>query len=196
MRLACYIVSCSIALALAGCDSRSSSSKSVATGTTRASSSVDVVQPKIRWPSATLVDHATRVALPLDAQRLLTRSPVPVLVPPKDVRLDAVKLVVDDEFYAFSAKLETGASIVVQGTRARVRIEGVEPVPGRMALHGDVLGHVTENEGIRVATWIENETSYSVDLECVSPEEAQCTSDDQVIALAKSLVFVGGEGSQ
>lgn len=170
---------------LAACDaSTSSPAKSEAPPV------VTTVQPKVQFPQVTDRGRAALEALPAEAQKRVPSSPVPVLVP-TDRALSSVTLMVDREYYALFAKIP-GGTIHVQGTRARVEVEGIPQAPGKSVLRGGLRAHLTENEGIRVASWMENEVSYAVDLECESPEAPMCASDKEVVAIANGLVHVGG----
>lgn len=154
----------------------------------------ETIQPTVTFPPATKITRPVLERLPADAKKLVRKATVPVLVPPDGVKPESIVVIVEPEFYAVSAKTETGASISVQGTRSRVRYDDVPAAAGRTQLHEGLRGFVTENEGIHVASWVENEVAYSVDLECASPDDALCKDDEGVIQMAKQLVFVGGGG--
>ena len=48
--------------------------------------------------------------------------------------------------------------------------------------------YVTENDGIKTATWIENGTAYALDIECASEKDERCTSSDYIKNVVKGLV--------
>ena len=127
-----------------------------------------------------------------DARSQLARSPVPVLAPNAEVRLERPTIVVEGEFYSITGRV-AGATINIQGTRAAHDYEGVAPHPGNRALRSG-KGFVTENEGIRSASFMENGAAYSVDVECASADDARCKNDGFVVALVNRLVYVGGAG--
>lgn len=153
--------------------------------------SASTVKPAITWPSADAIDPRALDVLG-DARSQLSRSPVPVLAPNGDLRLERPTVIVEGEYYAITARV-TGATISVQGTRAAHRYEGVDPHPGNRALRKG-KGFVTINEGIRSASFVENGAAYTVDVECASASDARCQSDAFVVELVERLAYVGGAG--
>lgn len=151
----------------------------------------NVVTSNVIWPASTQIDRALLGALGAEARAKVSRAPVPVLVPRGD-DLVAASLVVEPEFYAFSHRRD-GLTVAVQATRREHRHEGVGPIRGDRPLRG-TMGFVTENEGIRSASWRENGVAYSVDLECETPTDARCADDTLVTSIVEGLSFVGGGG--
>lgn len=149
------------------------------------------VKPAIAWPAADAIDARALEALG-DARSRIDRSPVPVLAPSPDLRLERPTVIVEGGFYAITARVN-GATINVQGTRIAHRREGVEPHPGDRALRAG-KGFVTVNEGIRSASFVENGAAYSVDVECASIADARCQSDAFVVEVVERLAYVGGAG--
>ena len=156
----------------------------------------EIIRPQVTFPPSSKVARDVRAALPSEARQALKRATMPVIVPSAAKKLRAITLVVEPEFYALSAKTEDNVSISVQGTRARVRYDEIPAMPGKTPLHDGILGHVTQNEGIWTAAWLENEVAYSVDFECASPDDAACADATRVIALAKELAYVGRGGDE
>ena len=156
----------------------------------------EIIRPQVTFPSSSKIAKDVRASLPAEARLALKRATMPVIVPSATKKLRAIALVVEPEFYALSAKTDDNVSISVQGTKARVRYDDIPPIPGKTALHDGILGHVTQNEGIWTASWMENEVAYSVDFECASPEDAACADASRVIALAKELAYVGRGGDE
>lgn len=156
----------------------------------------EIIRPQVTFPASSKIAKEVRAALPSEARLALKRATMPVIVPSTTKRLRAIALVVEPEFYALSAKTDDNVSISVQGTKARVRYDDIPPIPGKTPLHDGILGHVTQNEGIWTASWMENEVAYSVDFECASPEDAACADASRVIALAKELAYVGRGGDE
>ncbi len=150
-----------------------------------------VVTSNVIWPASSQVDRGLLGALGAEARAKVSRAPVPVLVP-RGSDLAAASLVVEPEFYAFSHRHD-GITVVVQATRREHRYEGVGPVRGDRLVRG-TTGFVTENEGIRSASWRENGVAYTVDLECETPTDARCADDTLVMSLVDGLAFVGGGG--
>jgi hypothetical protein len=55
-----------------------------------------------------------------------------------------------------------------------------------------VMGHVTVNEGIRAASWIEDGVAHALDLECAVAGDPRCADDAYLLGLIEGLVFAGG----
>ncbi len=149
----------------------------------------ELVAPSIEWPDPSSIDREALAALPETGQKLVPSAPVPVLVP-KGLALSSTVVIVEREFYSLSAKLPGGATLAISGTRAQ-RDRGIAPFAGNVKLRKG-MGRLSENEGIRVATFMEGGASYSIDLECATKDDARCASPDAVRDLANGLVFVGG----
>ena len=45
--------------------------------------------------------------------------------------------------------------------------------------------YVTENEGIKTATWIEKGTAYALDIECTSVRDQRCASPEEIAAFCR-----------
>jgi hypothetical protein len=125
---------------------------------------------------------------------------VPVLAP-KDLRLTTPTLVVEGEYFALTGRVEDASSharatVSIQGTRAAHRYESVDPVSGTrdLARGATIRGLVSNNEGIRTASWIENGTAYSVDVECSEHTDLRCQGDEFLLSVVAQLTFVGGSG--
>ncbi len=148
------------------------------------------ISPQIAWPAGA-ADTRALAALGGDAPAQLARSPVPVLAPSAADALESPAVVVGPEYYAITGRAH-GATVTIQGTRAQHAVEGVGPIEGDRAIRR-AKGFVTVNEGIRVASWMENGAAYSIDVECADPTgDARCTSDAFVLGLAERLAYVGG----
>lgn len=154
------------------------------------SPNTEVVTPKVVWPS-TARDERAFAALgePKHALELLARSPVPVLAP-THVALERPTFVVGAEYFALTGRI-SGATIAIQGTRARHRYDTVQPVSGDRVLRG-VPGFVSSNEGIRTTAWTENGASYSVDVECAERNDTRCASEAFVLDFVEKLGLAGG----
>jgi hypothetical protein len=142
-------------------------------------------------------DEAARETLPAQERTKIDESPVPVLVP-RAAAVD-VHLVVEPGFYAYAgrivSKLGDGrtsvATIAIQGNRFA---HEHPDFPKDVTTHDfrGTRGLFTINEGIATATWAENGATYSVDVECSVAEDPRCQDESFVLALTKSLAFVGG----
>lgn len=143
--------------------------------------------------------RAARLLLSADGTRtdtqisaLLARAPIPVLAP-TDRTLQAPTLSVGREYASLTGR-ESGTTVHVQATRAAHAYAGLRAQPGSHELRG-TKGFVSVNEGIRTASWIENEVAYSVDVECAAADDARCQDDRYLLDLVAHLVVVGGPGT-
>ena len=188
-----------------GCNGTPSASLGLSPAHDRApavSTSSVSVRPAVAWPAMSSIDERALVSLSSGGSKtdgeiraLVSRSPVPVLVP-KDLRLASPSLVVEGEYFALTGRAD-GATISLQGTRAAHRYEGVEPTAGNRELRGAsgaIRGFVSVNEGIRTASWIENGVAYGVDVECADSRDARCQNDDFLLSVVTQLTYVGGSG--
>lgn len=135
------------------------------------------------------VDRAALAALAPDARQAVTRATMPVLAL-ADARFATQAFVVEPAFYAQSAKAN-GLTIAIQGTKPSVRVDGVPATTGDRRVRGGA-GFVSENEGIRTATFVENGIAYAVDVECERRDDTRCTEDTFVLEIASALAYVGG----
>jgi hypothetical protein len=127
----------------------------------------------------------------------IAKSPVPVLWPSEG--LAGAVFVGEPVFYSVSGyqdvTLSNGeasrATVTVQGTSVTHNEERVDNVQN-LTLHGQ-RAHITRNEEIVSATWVEGGVYYTVDVECskVSADE-RCSRDTFVSAIADGLVKLGG----
>ena len=192
------------ALVVAACNGNTSATRTDEHAPTVATSSV-VVHPAVAWPAVSSADDGALASLSrsgdkndVDVRALVSRSPVPVLAP-KNTRLTTPTLVVEGEYFALTGRVAEGSSVAtvsIQGTRAAHRYESVDPVQGtRDVGRGKAnRGFVTVNEGIRTASWIENGTAYSVDVECSESTDSRCKGEEFLLSIVAQLTFVGGSG--
>jgi hypothetical protein len=116
---------------------------------------------------------------------------VTVLLPPSRQESNVET---DGKHYSTSQK-EGDLTVSITGSlaqpnRAEVDIDvgALKPTPA-----GTVRGvpvFVSENEGIRTATWTEKGTAYAVDIECQAATDARCSSPKYILDLVSSLVDV------
>lgn len=192
------------ALVLLGCNGNTSATRTDEHAPAVSTTSV-VVRPMVAWPAAATVDDGALLSLSRSGDKtdreiraLVARSPVPVLAP-KDVRLETPTLMVEGEYFALTGRVERAtsrATVSIQGTRAAHRYETVDPQAGTrdLARGANIRGFVTINEGIRTASWIENGTAYSVDVECSEHTDLRCQNEDFLLSVVAQLTFVGGSG--
>ena len=143
----------------------------------------------IAWPEAAQVDAPTRQRLSAAVHARLPEAPLPVLVP--DDGAEKGELFVGETWYAWSAEVDGGAKVSVQGSaqaRVHAHIDAADPTE---TIRG-VGGFISSNESIWTLSWIENGAAYSLEHECDDPKAALCENPDRALALAESMVFVGG----
>lgn len=140
----------------------------------------------LRVARARLSADGTRTASHVDER--LAAAPVPVLAP-ADRDLERPTLAVGREYASLTGR-DHGVTIHVQGTRSPVTRTAEVVAPTR-DLRG-VKGYVSQNEGIRTATWIEGGIAYSADIECAAADDARCQDESYLLTLIERLVVVGG----
>lgn len=153
-------------------------------GTVRGGERVERV---VTWPSGD-PDRDTRLSLGPDDIDTVDRASVPVLAPPGEWTGDLHVIPLDSGFALVARRGPT--KLVVQASRIAHLHPGLPPARPNTRVRG-VDGNVTENEGIRSATWIEHGVAYTADLECADPEAPAC-SDEGLVALVDALVYIGG----
>jgi len=121
----------------------------------------------------------------------VAKSAVPVLLP-SDIRdFEERRVTVDDMYYSAFFKDKT-RSVSVQGSRLKTEYPGLrESNEGKTRLRS-TEGFVTESEAIWTASWNEFGAAYLLSLECSKPNDKRCESEDHVLKLVNSLVYVGG----
>ena len=77
---------------------------------------------------------------------------------------------------------------LAQPKRAEMDIEALKPTPAGMSRGVPVF--VSENEGIRTATWTEKGTAYALDIECQAATDTRCSTTKYILDLVSSLVDV------
>lgn len=148
---------------------------------------------EVTWPAEATIDRASLAALSPEARERVNASRVPVLVPPRASLLAGAKVISKETWTVASMRAED-ATITITASRAARVVPGVGPAEGNRPIRG-TRGFVTQNEGIWGAAWRENGVSYSVEVECASPEAARCADGAFVTELAGELTFVGGAGA-
>jgi hypothetical protein len=150
--------------------------------------------PGPQWPRAESIDTSARTALPQAVAGRLQESPVPVLVPGDSRLLQRSEAVVVANQYTVTSKVDDStfsiqASPAQAGRTERSSAIKRTPVGGRAVFF-------TENEGIRVATWIENGVAYSAEIECAKADDPKCRDNTYLQSMIEKLVFVGGKGAR
>lgn len=148
-----------------------------------------------QWPRADTIDTAARSTLPPAAAGRLQESPVPVLVPSDSRLLQRAEAVVMPNQYTLTAKMDD-ATVSIQASPAPAagRAERTTTIPRTQV--GSRAVFFTENEAIRVATWIENGVAYSAEIECAKADDPKCRDDTYLRSMVEKLVFVGGKGAR
>jgi len=116
---------------------------------------------------------------------------VTVLMPPSRQESNVET---DGKSYAVSQK-EGDATVSITGSLARtnraeadIDVLALKPKPA-----GTVRGvpvFISENEGIRTATWTEKGTAFAIDIECQAATDTRCSSPTYILDLVSSLVDV------
>lgn len=142
------------------------------------------------WPDAAAVDTRVRERLPTATLAAVDRAPVPVLAP-SDPEWATPTIATPAAGYALSTRGD-GRTLVVQASREARLVPGIGRHEGRDRLRG-AAGYVTDNDGVKSASWIEAGAAYSVDLECDDVASPGC-SVEALRAEVERLVLVGGVG--
>ena len=114
-----------------------------------------------------------------------------VLLPEELARQESSSIpnmVVEQNHYALARK-DDDLSWSLTGSvvnRAESSIAATPPKP-TATLRG-VSVYVSENEGIKTATWIEKGTAFALDLECASAVDPRCTSSTYILDRVRQLV--------
>lgn len=152
------------------------------------STSLDEVEADQAAP--VLVD---RVALlSADARDALDASPHALLLPDDPTLLASTVVMSGPHFVAWAAR-DDGVAIALHGTDFRWTVGNDAPPPPPTDQVRGQLAEVSQNEGIRTATWDEGGFAWALDVECEDVyHDARCADDAYVRALAERLAFVGG----
>lgn len=147
-------------------------------------------------PTAAPTVSAARARALLDVMRPSSRAAmaattVPLLLP-DDLGIAATAMVTSGERWVAASIAQGDHTIAIHATR-----EAMSLPPGDRPAHRDRLrgvpATVSSNEGVRVATWMEDGVAYMVDVECSRPsEDPRCTQESFVRALVSGLVRVEG----
>lgn len=114
-----------------------------------------------------------------------------VLIPPELARAESLQgdgVVLQESYYSVTQDADN-LTLSVTGSLVDRNESGTTLAQGTPAatLRG-VPVYVTENEGIKTATWIENGTSFALDLECTSQSDERCRSSEYILEQVRSLV--------
>ena len=118
-------------------------------------------------------------------------SGLTVLVPTDLARAEISQspdVAVADNHYSISRQEEdltfslTGSLV----NRAEASIDAT-PVKETATIRG-VPVYVSENEGIKTATWIEKGTAYAMDIECSSANDNRCRTSDYILNRVGALL--------
>ncbi len=147
----------------------------------------------VRWPAPATIDQRVRAGLPARALATIAQAPVPVLVPPDAALLTHAQVVVEPAFYALSTR-DAGVTVSLHATRMAYRHDDIATAHVAATPLRGGRGFVTVNENVRSASWVENGTSYVLDVECTNARDARCQDDAYLLGLVEHLVYVGGSG--
>lgn len=144
------------------------------------------------WPSSSSLDEGALASLSADASAAASSAPAPVLVSSREALARATIVVLGDTWYSATANAD-GLNVTVGASLLAHRYRSIPPIAPSATLRGRPA-LITQNEGIWAATWREHGVSYSLDVECASPDEARCADDALLKEIAQGLVLVGGRG--
>ncbi len=125
--------------------------------------------------------------LPAEQQARISASAVPVLLP-RRLDLSATTLVVEPAYTATHVPAP-GLTISLHASRNARAYPGIAPAPGTRRLRGG-SGHVTRNEGIWTASWIEDGVAFALDLECADGTDPRCADERHLLELVEALAEV------
>ena len=148
-------------------------------------------QQPLPVPSQNATPAITR--LPPAQQAAVKQSKVTVLVPPVAQPLAESNVAVEDTHYSLTQPAAEGLTMSLTGSVASVRRPesgAIGPPPVAAGTIRGVPVFVSENEGIKTATWIEHGTAYALDLECATANDKRCVSSDYILDLVRSLINV------
>jgi murein DD-endopeptidase MepM/ murein hydrolase activator NlpD len=139
-------------------------------------------QPKQEVLSALRTIERDRVA----------KSAVPVLMLSNVRDFAERSITVEDMYYSAFFKDQT-QSISIQGSRLTTEYPSLrrELNEGKRSIRSS-QGFITESEAIWSASWNEFGAAYVLSVECAKPKDKRCESEDHLIKLTNSLVYVGG----
>lgn len=136
---------------------------------------------------------ARLAALPASSQEVVSRSRLPLLVPRDPALLSTAIVTAGPRWIALSASGE-GFTVALHGTN-QAPFEIAEETPPS-APNDTVRGApavVSQNDGIRTATWDEAGMAWALDVECYDVEQdAHCADDAYLRSLAEQLELIGG----
>lgn len=116
---------------------------------------------------------------------------VTVLMPPSRQESNVET---DGKHYSISQK-EGDMTVSITGSLAQPNRAEADIDVGALKAKpaGTVRGvpvFISENEGIRTATWTEKGTAYAVDIECQAATDTRCSSPAYILDLVSSLVDI------
>ncbi|MEZ4337326.1 MAG: hypothetical protein R3B82_11950 [Sandaracinaceae bacterium] len=121
-----------------------------------------------------------------DARAALDESRLPVLLPADEDLLATAVVTSGPHFVAWGADGE-GVHVSLHGTDYQWAIGDAPPEPPIDQVRSR-RAYVSMNEGIQMASWIEDGVAWALDVECDAVErDARCASDTYVRELAESL---------
>ncbi len=128
------------------------------------------------WPAADDPGTLRAAELRPETLRAVEASSVPVLLPTEAPWSDELRLIpLGESGYSLRAR-SARSKLILQASGIARLYEDLPGERGSSTIRG-VSGHLTENEGILSASWIERGTSYTADLECGDPEAPECSAE-------------------
>lgn len=141
----------------------------------------------IAWPEDTSANQIARARYGADVHDTLARPAIPVLAPAEPT--ERVVATSGPTWYALSVQGHGYVLHTTGSSEARVypHIRVAEPThPMRVA-----GGFLTRNEDIWAASWIENGTAYSFEVECDRRVVPWCDDEAAVLQRVEALAYIG-----
>jgi len=114
-----------------------------------------------------------------------------VLIPPELARAESLQgdgVLIDQTHYSVTQS-EDQMTLSLTGSLVDREESGPDlpPATPTGTLRG-VPVFITENEGIKTATWIEKGTAFALDIECDAATDSRCVSSEYLMTLVGRLV--------
>lgn len=155
------------------------------------------VERVVQWPTSP-PDARARAGLQAATLAAIERSPVPVLTPGTggwDEPMIASPRGRKGPGFGYALSTHAGGrTLSLHGSRVATLIPGIGRHAGPERLRG-TDGFITDNDGVKSATWIEHGVAYALDVECEDRRARGCDVP-ALRAEVEALVYVGGAGQQ
>lgn len=148
----------------------------------------------VQWPSPEMIKQGARNMLSAENLKIVDQAPVPVLVPNDPKMLKVGTMMMDNNWYAFSA-YDDGVGWSIEGMK-RVFRAGPNDLPNDPPSGKSIRGkniYITDNEIGWRASWNENGIFYGMVFGCDrEKEDPRCKDDRLIRQIAENAIYVGG----